>query len=103
MSHEIEYLPEDEHTDKNALFIDCPCCNANLALDFSLVSKHVDTIRAFENYKRIFKNQKAKPFTKKEIEPIKMSAISYLTACRMLGDLKQKRQNGTWRRDSTGV
>ena len=103
MSQEFEYLPGEEPTDKNALFIDCPGCDAGLALDFSLIAKHTDTIRAFENYKRIFKNQGVKPIVKEEIEPIKNSAISYLVACRMLGDLKQKRQNGTRRKDSAGV
>ena len=98
MNHEIEYVPEDEPSEKNALFIDCPCCNANLVIDFFLLGKHVDSIRAFENYKRVFKNryqvQGMKAITKEEIEPIKKAGISYLVACKMLGDLKQKRNNG---------
>jgi len=95
-TQEIEYVPEDESSEKNALFIDCPCCNAGLAVEFALISKHVDSTRAFENYKRVFVNRYKinglEPIKEEEVKPLAQAGIGFLVGCKLLGDLKQKRK-----------
>lgn len=98
MTQEIEYLPEEDDG-RNPLLIFCPCCNSELAINFSLISKHVDTVRAFDNYSRIFVNrykvEGQKPIEKEEIQELKMAAITYLVGARMLGNIRVNKNGGS--------